>query len=40
MPLLALLIIPVAIVIFVIIVYNSLAAKKANVQNAFAGIDV
>lgn len=40
MPLLALLIIPVAIVLFVIIVYNSLAAKKANVQNAFAGIDV
>lgn len=40
MPLLALLIIPVVIVLFVIIVYNSLAAKKANVQNAFAGIDV
>ena len=40
MPLLALLIIPVAIVLFVIIVYNSLAAKRANVQNAFAGIDV
>ena len=40
MPLLALLIIPVAIIVFVIIVYNSLAAKKANVQNAFAGIDV
>ena len=34
MPLFALLIIPVAIVLFVIIVYNSLAAKKANVQNA------
>lgn len=40
MPLLALLIIPIVIVIFIIIVYNSLAAKKANVQNAFAGIDV
>ena len=40
MPLLALLIIPVAIIIFVIAVYNSLAAKKANVRNAFAGIDV
>ena len=40
MPLLALLIIPVAIILFVIIVYNSLAAKRANVQNAFAGIDV
>ena len=38
--LLFLLIIPVAIVIFIIAVYNSLAAKKANVQNAFAGIDV
>ena len=35
-----LLIIPVVIVIFIIAVYNSLAAKKANVQNAFAGIDV
>ena len=34
------LIIPVAILIFVIAVYNSLAAKRANVQNAFAGIDV
>ena len=40
MPLLLLLIIPVVIVIFVIAVYNSLAAKRANVQNAFAGIDV
>ena len=40
MPLLALLIIPAAIILFVIIVYNSLAAKRANVQNAFAGIDV
>jgi len=40
MPLLILLVIPVAIILFVIIVYNSLAAKKANVQNAFAGIDV
>ena len=38
--LLFLLIIPVVIVIFIIAVYNSLAAKKANVQNAFAGIDV
>ena len=38
--LLFLLIIPVALVIFVIAVYNSLAAKRANVQNAFAGIDV
>ena len=35
-----LLIIPVVIVIFIIAVYNRLAAKKANVQNAFAGIDV
>ena len=40
MPLLFLLIIPVVIVLFVIIVYNSLAAKRANVKNAFAGIDV
>ena len=40
MPFLLLLIIPVAILIFVIAVYNSLAAKRANVQNAFAGIDV
>ena len=40
MPFLFLLIIPVAIILFVIIVYNSLAAKRANVQNAFAGIDV
>ena len=40
MPLLVLLIIPAAIILFVIIVYNSLAAKRANVQNAFAGIDV
>ena len=32
--------IPVVIIIFVIAVYNSLAAKRANVQNAFAGIDV
>ena len=38
--LLLLLIIPVAIIIFVIAVYNSLAAKRANVQNAFACIDV
>ena len=35
-----LLIIPVVLVIFIIVVYNSLAAKRANVQNAFAGIDV
>ena len=40
MPSLLFLIIPVAILIFVIAVYNSLAAKRANVQNAFAGIDV
>ena len=40
MPLLLLLAIPVVLIIFVIIVYNSFAAKKANVQNAFAGIDV
>ena len=37
---LVLLAIPVVILIFVIIVYNSFAAKRANVQNAFAGIDV
>lgn len=35
-----LLIIPVVLVIFIIVVYNNLAAKRANVQNAFAGIDV
>ena len=40
MPFLFLLIIPVVLLIFVIVVYNSLAAKRANVQNAFAGIDV
>ena len=40
MPFLFLLVIPVVIILFVIIVYNSLAAKRANVQNAFAGIDV
>lgn len=40
MPSLFLLIIPVALILFVIVVYNSLAAKRANVQNAFAGIDV
>ena len=34
------LIIPVALLLFVIVIYNSLAAKRANVQNAFAGIDV
>ena len=34
------LIIPVALILFVIVIYNSLAAKRANVQNAFAGIDV
>ena len=38
--LLFLLIIPVVILIFVIAVYNTLAVKRANVQNAFAGIDV
>ena len=34
------LIIPVALILFVIVIYNGLAAKRANVQNAFAGIDV
>ncbi|MBP5585680.1 MAG: LemA family protein [Lentisphaeria bacterium] len=40
MPTLLILAIPAVIVVFVIIVYNSLAAKRANVRNAFAGIDV
>ena len=38
--LLIFLVIPIILVIFVIALYNSLAAKRANVQNAFAGIDV
>lgn len=33
-------IIPAVVLILIIILYNNLAAKKANVQNAFAGIDV
>ena len=39
MPAYVFLIIPIVIVVFIIILYNSLAAKRANVQNAFAGID-
>lgn len=40
MPLLIFLAVPIIIVVFVIALYNGLAAKRANVQNAFAGIDV